>query len=489
MFKQINIFIFVLVYAFSASAEHFTTSSPGVREKIEALGRGKTVKFAVSGGEIRELLITDYGVDQNGRFFVSAEDTTDGLILKRSDSKIVYEGDGDYSKGKGKLKVTENENLNGADRGAGVEAGILSVVQDVIVSGSSAARAIDKAYHDLVTAHAQINKDRAAVRKAEIDLRTGILTLGDQIGKYVRSPVVGLRKGNVGVGSNIDVFGGGDSALRKYSFKSSDRSFRNRENEIRDQILSSPGNTSRKQEVKQIGAEALIGADQAHVTNDREQAEFLIDLAKAAADVLIGLDPVTGTFRNGYEFITGKNLITQVPLTAAERIIAGVGLATFAYTTDAWKIHKWIKPISAKVGPLFMKSYIAVGQFLKRIGQGERLVEETNPIRKINLFSNKSPKHGFTFDHLQKHLYDPDPENLLALRNIDPKGNADIWMNNIAHAAQSPATAIEPGGILRIKNIYSKSDGSGTYKLGVRLEVREDGSYDLLTILTGQLKN
>jgi hypothetical protein len=73
-----------------------------------------------------------------------------------------------------------------------------------------------------------------------------------------------------------------------------------------------------KSALRQADAESALG-------NDLD-AEALFAVGKAAADVLVGIDPITGALRSTYELATGMNLITGAQLSTAERALAGLNL-------------------------------------------------------------------------------------------------------------------------------------------------------------------
>ena len=85
--------------------------------------------------------------------------------------------------------------------------------------------------------------------------------------------------------------------------------------------------------------------------------------------------------------------------------------------------------------------------------------------------------------HLNKHFRE-DPD--FALKFIDPKGNTDMWMQNIADLAQRAPVKAFDDGVIEMRHTYQKADKSGLYKLGLRLKQIDDGSFDVVTVLTSQ---
>jgi len=90
---------------------------------------------------------------------------------------------------------------------------------------------------------------------------------------------------------------------------------------------------------------------------------------------------------------------------------------------------------------------------------------------------------GLRHGHVRKHLFGPGPSPLSAL---DPSGNTDRWRAMLQELASRPPTHVRPRGIEDVVGTFEKADGSGTFKLGIRLSRANDGSYDLVTLLTRQ---
>lgn len=92
------------------------------------------------------------------------------------------------------------------------------------------------------------------------------------------------------------------------------------------------------------------------------------------------------------------------------------------------------------------------------------------------------PQWGMTTIHIEKHFLGPDA---LSLSQIDPAGNADIWLGHMRELAGRPTTMLRSNGMHDIKGRFPKADGTGTFKLGIRLMPKHDGTFDLVTVLTG----
>jgi hypothetical protein len=93
------------------------------------------------------------------------------------------------------------------------------------------------------------------------------------------------------------------------------------------------------------------------------------------------------------------------------------------------------------------------------------------------------PRWGMTAIHVEKHFLGEGP---LALSRIDPTGSAEIWLNHLRELASKPVTRTLDSGLQDIMGTFGKADGSGSFRLGLRISPRDDGSFDLVTVLTGQ---
>jgi hypothetical protein len=112
------------------------------------------------------------------------------------------------------------------------------------------------------------------------------------------------------------------------------------------------------------------------------------------------------------------------------------------------------------------------------------LPSELDRHRKINWLPHAyDPDWGLTREHLDKHLFGARSSALAA---IDPAGDAATWLRHLQHLATQPPRKQFDNGVVEIRGRFPKSDGTGTFKLGIRLAQRPDGTFDLVTILTGQ---
>jgi hypothetical protein len=92
---------------------------------------------------------------------------------------------------------------------------------------------------------------------------------------------------------------------------------------------------------------------------------------------------------------------------------------------------------------------------------------------------------GFTAAHIEKHFFGADT---LSLSQIDPAGNVEVWLSHLRELATRPHTALRNDGIEDIMGSFAKTDGSGSFRLGLRVSPKDDGTFDLVTVLTAQRK-
>jgi hypothetical protein len=107
--------------------------------------------------------------------------------------------------------------------------------------------------------------------------------------------------------------------------------------------------------------------------------------------------------------------------------------------------------------------------------------------RKVRLVPNNpldtKGNWGLRADHLKKHFFG---DSKYSLSKIDPGGNPDTWMGNISRLFSSPNAVPTGNGMIDIVGHFPRADGSGMYRMGVRLCPKPDGTFDLITVLTKQ---
>lgn len=102
-------------------------------------------------------------------------------------------------------------------------------------------------------------------------------------------------------------------------------------------IRTATADTAARQSLQTTGEEAVALADQQFAADDSDSASFYYSVARAAADILVGIDPVTGTLRAVYESVTGINFVTNEPLNNVERGVAVFSVVTLGFAGDIAK--------------------------------------------------------------------------------------------------------------------------------------------------------
>jgi Pre-toxin TG len=129
--------------------------------------------------------------------------------------------------------------------------------------------------------------------------------------------------------------------------------------------------------LKTIGEAAVAGADSSFASGRTEEASYYYSVARAAADLLIGIDPVTGTLRAAYEALTGINLITGEPLSDLEQGIPVFTVATLGFGAEvehgieiAGKLLTFVKNSDA-VGKIVSSAKFVFKQFTTFVGSAK----------------------------------------------------------------------------------------------------------------------
>jgi hypothetical protein len=119
-----------------------------------------------------------------------------------------------------------------------------------------------------------------------------------------------------------------------------------------------------------------------------------------------------------------------------------------------------------------------------RDGARFEIVPGGTTTRDINFRPNApDPRWGLTAIHVDKHFFGAGK---YSLKVIDPAGNTATWLGHIQDLASRPVTRVHPNGVQTIIGKFAKSDGTGSFKFGIRISPNENGSYHLVTLLTGQ---
>ncbi len=150
---------------------------------------------------------------------------------------------------------------------------------------------------------------------------------------------------------------------------STDPEFKRRAASALYDIRSATPKDKASADLQATGENAIELADQSYAVDDVDAASFYFSIARASADLLIGVDPVTGTLRAVYEATTGVNLITGAELSDFERGLAVVGVVTLGYSggiVRGVKLFKVLISGAAREARMLEKGIEFAGQVAKK---------------------------------------------------------------------------------------------------------------------------
>ncbi|MCB0411646.1 MAG: hypothetical protein KDD22_03925 [Bdellovibrionales bacterium] len=347
---------------------------------------------------------------------------------------------------------------------------------------------VEASYQAIAKMDKEIQKYKSDIEKIRISVNNTAIKLDMQLRegvKNLRLPSVNLDE--LDAKDLTQSHSPNDVDLSSYEWRSEQEDFKKEANHIRKLLLQAEKKSSLDKEFYEIGKHSLLQADyESSLYHDIESSIYL-EVAAFAADFLMDLTPLTSLPLNTYKLITGKNpLLGGRELTVTERWFAALGIFTLGYGVTSLKIYKMFTPLAKKIGSGTFKTYQAISRNLNKTGHGFELLQGST-VRIINFKSAFNPKWGLTKLHLDKHFFSKTKE--YSLINIDPKGNPDMWMQNMMDLLQRTATTtwIEEGQeFFEVMGKFKKAGGLGEYNMGVRLAKQSDGTFDLVTVLTKQ---
>lgn len=119
-----------------------------------------------------------------------------------------------------------------------------------------------------------------------------------------------------------------DSANNAYQFSSGASELHHQIVAVNAELVRVEPKTETSREARRLGIDATVAADQALTGGENEMAETYLDFAVAMTDIALGLTPVVGWVKDGFEAVTGRRLLTMEELTPFERGMAVFGVAT-----------------------------------------------------------------------------------------------------------------------------------------------------------------
>ncbi len=371
-----------------------------------------------------------------------------------------------------------------ADLTVGVGPGLMAALQYTLITDSQLIRDIESSRRAIEKLQEQLGEDWFKLQEASVRLQGSTLRLALRLEQ-------GQSLQNLDLNQLAESLGGEKTLLTfstpepraDWRFLSEDKEFRQAAEEIVHKLAQANVMTEMDQRFYDISREALREADLYSWRNRQEESQFLLDMANVAADALLGIDPFTGVARSLYETLTGYNIVTGEPLSDTQRTLAALGIVTAGYALRAYRVFQLLYPVAKRVGAATLRSLESVKNFFNQTGNGFHLVGSGSEMRRIQFRPNHNSNWGLSQRHLHKHFFGPGRS---ALAQIDPGGNPDLWMQNFVSLAQSPVTRVTQNGALDIMGTFARSDGNGTYQMGIRLMKGNNGTYDLVTILTRQ---
>jgi hypothetical protein len=221
------------------------------------------------------------------------------------------------------------------------------------------------------------------------------------------------------------------------------------------------------------GAAALILAVAGVLFPPLEAAAAVFETVSLVSAVVAGAADTTLA-------VSGKGSWTAVGVDALTLAPAGLGKVV-TKTAPLLRESRLIKPSTVVHASESVHPDAAKLRSLTTLGHPPGA---TGDLRVIN--STPHPVHsdwGFSPVHTEKHFFGRGP---YSLSTIDPAGTTEMWLGHLRELSTRPVTTLRSNGMQDIKGRFEKADGSGRFKLGIRLMPRDDGTFDLVTVLTGQ---
>lgn len=186
------------------------------------------------------------------------------------------------------------------------------------------------------------------------------------------------------------------------------------------------------------------------------------------------------------------SLVSGVMATCADAALAASGENSWkSVGVDALALAPWAGSKLVGKTARFLKNPTPVAASSRPVGEEARaavvppvIVGKGVRTRSINYRPKTADQNwGLRGVHLDKHLFGSGPSSLTVL---DPTGNAERWIVLIQTLATRAATSSPEPGINDIVGTFQRADGAGSFRLGIRISKRTDGTYDLVTLLTRQ---
>jgi hypothetical protein len=480
--KKLIIFILGIQLVFSnwAHAFRYTEYRPEAVDSIKTNGLGSMYLFSLANGNARRVTVMGFQKTSDGQGLEVELKFSDKIeIVNMSDSNN-FDIRPEPIAPSGSESVKTVTPATEIDFKYGLSTAATTALQVGLIVGSNNVQEIERMMQNISKYAEQIEKSQGEIEELRVRQQGQIQLVIAKVKTGQLSAPTLLGVNSINAQTRTYVFKDQSQvAIDRLEWQSKDPEFVQRADAVRGELSKAKVRDTVDQHYFDMSKEALVEADMMSVIGDKSKSDFLLDIAKTSADVLVGLDPFTGFARCLYESVFGSNLITGQELTTTERVLAGLGVLTAGYAIKAFEGYRVLKFLSSKLTPRMANGLSELGRLIEAAGNGLR---ETG-LRKINFTSEIDSKWGLTERHLRKHFFG---DSKFALRQIDPGGRSEIWLKNVEELFQAPATEKNAQGMMDLIKTFPKSDGSGFYKMGVRLLEKPDGSFDLVTFLTNQ---
>lgn len=492
--KKIAIITALLSQFFSLNVfAYFLVFSPNEAKSVSNLKIGGYYFFEVKGN-IFKVLVTKTEVlqDQSVRVDFSRPDQTVYIDFDEEPEQILanepsqVNAETDYFSAKGQSSESSQAGASQIGEGdvsfsAGVGAGALQGIGVKIIEDSGVLDRIHRA-EDAVEKYKQEN----AKLFQDVSNQNIAVSIKQKNVEILSEPSALLS-------FNAETFRGAPvekpiDEIKNHAFISSfDESANKQLVTIQNRLVNSRCDNPVKVRFRDISWGLTKMADTEFFFENRERAEHLLKLATAAADVLTAVNPLTSVPRSLYELAVGKNLFTGAEVSDYEQVMNLVNVALFGEFESINMAYEAMSPMIKAVGARAEQTMSYMKDFIRKTGNaGEFVLKEGSEVRRINLRPATDPAWGLTRKHLNKHFFG---ESKFALKNIDPAGNPDKWMKNISELAQSQnVVARYPNGVFDVVGSFSKTNSQEVYNMGLRLYKNEQGTFDVVTVLTDQTR-
>lgn len=200
------------------------------------------------------------------------------------------------------------------------------------------------------------------------------------------------------------------ASTQHYVYQSQDPEFVQSLRDIAAVIDSAPGLDFTTTNAKQLGHGLLKQSDQFYANKAYFDAHAFRQYAMAIADLLVGLDPISGFGRSVYEAFVGRNLVTGERLSDLERGFAVLGTLSFGYGQYVARGFKGLSKVASSrlvqgsfAGALraARSSYNAIKNqafyFSQRLWSAEQFLARSHPDLLNAIHRKADPERYFTY--------------------------------------------------------------------------------------------